>query len=49
MSGLKLSFLALEIFEKIEDEKIATVEISDNVKVKVVRSTIAEVLRKDSK
>ena len=34
---------------KIEDEKIATVEISDNVKVKVVRSTIAEVLRKDSK
>ena len=34
---------------KIEDEKIATLEISDNVKVKVVRSTIAEVLRKDSK
>ena len=34
---------------KIEDEKIATLEISDNVKVKVVRSTIAEVLGKDSK
>ena len=34
---------------KIEDEKIATLEISDKVKVKVVRSTIAEVLRKDSK
>ena len=34
---------------KIEDEKIATLEISENVRVKVVRSTIAEVLGKDSK
>jgi hypothetical protein len=29
---------------KIEDERIASVEISDNVKVKVVRSTITEVV-----
>ena len=29
---------------KIEDERIASVEISDNVKVKVVRSTITEVI-----
>ena len=33
---------------KIDDEKIATVEISENIKVKVVRSTISEVLGKDS-
>ena len=36
------------IIHKIEDEKIATLEIAENVRVKVVRSTIAEVLGKDS-
>ena len=30
---------------KIEDEKIALVEISENVNVKVVRSTITEVIK----
>ena len=29
---------------KIEDDRIASVEISDNIKVKVVRSTITEVI-----
>ena len=33
---------------KIEDEKIATIEIAENVKVKVVRSTISEVIGKIS-
>ena len=33
---------------KLDDEKIATVQISENVKVKVVRSTISEVLGKGS-
>ena len=33
---------------KLDDERIATVIISENVKVKVVRSTISEVLGKGS-
>ena len=33
---------------KIEDDKIATIEIAENVKVKVVRSTISEVIGKIS-
>ena len=34
---------------KIEDDKIATIEIAENVKVKVVRSTISEVVGKNLK
>ena len=33
---------------KIEDERIASVEIAANVKVKVVRSTITEVISENS-
>ena len=33
---------------KIEDERIASVEIAENVKVKVVRSTITEVISENS-
>lgn len=33
---------------KIEDDRIASVEISENVKVKVVRSTITEVISENS-
>jgi len=36
------------MINKIEDERIASVEIAENVKVKVVRSTISEVLGKGS-
>ena len=34
---------------KIESDKIALVEISDNVKVQVVRSTITEVIKDEKK
>ena len=34
----------LGTISKIEDDRIASVEISENVKVKVVRSTITEVI-----
>jgi len=33
---------------KIEDDRIASVEIAENVKVKVVRSTITEVISENS-
>ena len=33
---------------KIEDDKIVTVEITENVRVKIVRSTISEVVGKNS-
>ena len=33
---------------KIEDDKIASVEIAENVKVKVVRSTITEVISENN-
>ena len=34
---------------KIEDDKIATIEIAENVRVKVVRSTISEIVGKNLK
>ena len=43
-----LVFLKMEFYlgtiSKIEDDRIASVEISENVKVQVVRSTITEVI-----